>query len=108
MATVRERMNEAAQKLAAHPEAVEGVQATYKLVLSGEGGGTWLMTLKRPPSLVETDGDADCTIRVAASDYLALMEGRVQAPALFFAGKLQIEGDLSLAMKLGALTAALH
>ena len=108
MASAREKMDEAAQKIARHPEAVQDVGATFKLVLTGEGGGTWLMTLRHPPSLLEKDGAADCTVRIAANDYVDLMEGRAAAPALFFSGKLQIEGDLAVAMKLGTLTALFH
>lgn len=100
-------MTEIAQKIAAHPDKVSHVGAIYKFVLSGEGGGTWLMTLNDNPSLVEADGDAQCTVRTGAEDYVALMDGRAQPAALFFGGKLKIEGDLALAMKLGSLTALL-
>jgi len=100
-------MDRARTKLGENPSLADQIGATYKFELSGEGGGTWLATLKNPPKLEETDGPADCTLKLAASDYVELMEGRVEAPQLFFAGKLLIEGDLGLAMKLGSLAALL-
>lgn len=100
-------MDRARSKLAENPSISEQIGATYKFELSGEGGGTWLATLKTPPKIEETDGPADCTLKLAASDYVDLMEGRTEAPQLFFAGKLLIEGDMGLAMKLGALSSLL-
>jgi putative sterol carrier protein len=100
-------MDRARTKLTENPAIAEQIGATYKFELSGDGGGTWLATLKDQPKIEETDGAADCTLKLAASDYVDLMEGRVEAPQLFFAGKLQIDGDLGLAMKLGSLTALL-
>ena len=100
-------MDRARAKLAQTPAIAEQIGATYRFELSGEGGGTWLATLKNPPKIEEADGPADCILKLAATDYVELMEGRVEAPQLFFAGKLVIEGDLGLAMKLGSLTALL-
>ena len=72
--------------------------------LDGDGGGTWIVSLKDTPSITDGDGDAECTIKMAANDYVDMMEGRAQGQDLFFAGKLQIDGDMGLAMKLQALT----
>ncbi len=108
MTTARECMEKAATKLAGgHPVAAQ-IGAVYKFVLSGEGGGTWVATLKDPPSIVEGDGPADCTLTLAASDYVELLFGRVPAQGLFFQGKLQIDGEIGLAMKLEALSSILR
>ena len=104
MTTAREKMAQAARKIEAHPDVASQLGATYKFVLSGEGGGTWVFRLKDAPSVTEGDGPADCTVHLAASDYLDLVEGRTQAAALFFKTKLRIEGDMALALKLQALT----
>ena len=66
----------------------------------GEAGGVGAVE----GAVVEGDGEAQCTIKMAASDYVDMMEGRAQGQALFFMGKLQIEGDMGLAMKLQSLT----
>jgi predicted lipid carrier protein YhbT len=40
---------------------------------------------------------------MAASDFIDLVEGRKDRRALFFMGKLTVEGDWGLAMKLKSL-----
>jgi putative sterol carrier protein len=108
MTTAREKMSEASDKIAKNAALAKQIGAVYKFVLSGEGGGTWIMDLRDDPKVVEGDGDAQCTLKLEASDYVDMMEGRVQGQALFFMGKLQIEGDMGLAMKLQSLTEMLQ
>ena len=45
--------------------------------------------------------NANVTVRMTEEDFIDMVEGRLQGPAAFMTGKLKIEGDLSLAMKLG-------
>jgi putative sterol carrier protein len=103
MTTAKEKMDQAADKIAKNPQ-VSQIGAVYKFVLDGEGGGTWIMNLATNPSVTEGDGDAQCTIKMKASDYVDMLEGRANGQQLFFAGKLKIEGDMGLAMKLQKLT----
>lgn len=100
-------MNRAAARLGENPSAAAGIGATYKFILTGDGGGTWIAALTTNPAITEGDAPADCTLKLAASDYVDLLEGRAEAGPLFFAGKLQIDGDMALAMKLGTLTSLL-
>ncbi|MCC6216803.1 MAG: SCP2 sterol-binding domain-containing protein [Polyangiaceae bacterium] len=100
MATAKEKMDEAATKIAANADQAKTVGATYKFVLDGDGGGTWVMNLKDDPGITEGDGTAQCTIKMKASDYVDMVEGRANGQQLFFSGKLKIEGDMGLAMKL--------
>ncbi len=104
MATAREKMEEAASKIGENKEAAKQIGAIYKFVLDGDGGGTWTMDLKEDPGVKEEDGDAQCTIKMAASDYVDMVEGKANGQQLFFTGKLKIEGDMGLAMKLQKLT----
>lgn len=96
-------MEAARVSLQKNATAAREVGAVFKFVLSGEGGGTWLVDLQGPPSIEERDAAADCTLRLSAADYVEMVEGRVEGQNLFFEGKLQIEGDMNLAMKLQAL-----
>lgn len=103
MTTAAEKMTQAADALAKNKSAAGAVGAVYKFVLDGEGGGTWLVNLKGTPSISSGDGPSECTIKMAASDFVDMLEGRAQGQDLFFAGKLQIEGDMGLALKLQSL-----
>ena len=107
MATAKEKMDEAATKITEHKEKAAAIGAVYKFVLAGDGGGTWVMNLKDNPGVTEGEGDAACTIKMAANDYVDMLEGRANGQQLFFSGKLKIEGDMGLAMKLQKLTEVL-
>lgn len=48
-----------------------------------------------------TDQDADCTIAVAIEDLESLIAGDLDPTAAFMEGKLKVEGDMAVAMKLG-------
>jgi predicted lipid carrier protein YhbT len=62
------------------------------------------MNLKDQVGLTEGDGAAPCTIKMSAADFLDLFEGRASGQALFFSQRLTVEGDMSMALKLQALT----
>ncbi|HTM46446.1 MAG TPA: SCP2 sterol-binding domain-containing protein [Polyangiaceae bacterium] len=108
MSTAKELMTKTHERLQAQAATAAAIGATYKFVLSGDGGGTFLMNLKDAVGVTETDGPADCTIKMSATDYVEMMHGRANAQALFFQGKLQVEGDMGLALKLQNLTEILR
>jgi putative sterol carrier protein len=47
-----------------------------------------------------TDGPADCTIKLSLSDFEDMLSGELSPTSAFMSGKLQIEGDMSVAMSL--------
>lgn len=51
------------------------------------------------------DDDADCTMTASADTLQGLLEGDLNPTAAFMSGKLKVEGDVSMAMKLGAALA---
>ncbi len=104
MPTAAEKMSAAKEKIERRKDEAAKIGAHYKFVLEGDGGGTWMLNLKDEISVEEGDGDAECTVKMGATDFVDLLEGRATAQELFFAGKLQIEGDLGLAMRLQSLT----
>jgi putative sterol carrier protein len=103
MATAAEKMAEVKARLEGNPEAAAELGASYKLVISGSGGGTWLMSLRDAVSVTEEDGEADCVLQLDASDLVDLLEGRTSAQQLFFSGKLRVEGDMGMAVRLQKL-----
>lgn len=44
--------------------------------------------------------EADCTIAMELSDFNDMLSGDLDPTAAFMGGKMQIEGDMSIAMKL--------
>jgi putative sterol carrier protein len=104
MATARELMQRIGEKIAGKKELLSSVGAVYKFALEGDDGGTYLVDLKSELKVTEADGPAACTIRMTATDFVDLFEGRANGQALFFGGRLRVEGDMGLALKLQTLT----
>ena len=51
------------------------------------------------------DEEAVCTMTASADTLQGLLEGDLNPTAAFMSGKLKVEGDMSMAMKLGAALA---
>ena len=51
-------------------------------------------------SISTTDAPADCTIKLSLDDLEALISGELNPTAAFMTGKIQVEGDMSVAMAL--------
>ena len=96
--------------LAARPELADRVDAVLQVEIAGEGGGVWAIDLTRgaPPSVRPgTDPAARCRIRIGSEDFAELLDGRQRWTDAFVRGKIAIEGDLVLALKLRKLFADL-
>ncbi|HYC00043.1 MAG TPA: SCP2 sterol-binding domain-containing protein [Candidatus Limnocylindrales bacterium] len=82
--------------------AAQGVNATYQFDLTGDGGGTWQVKVANGTCEVSegAPGPANITITMAASDYLDMINGKLNPQMAFMGGKLKIKGDMSLALKM--------
>ena len=56
-----------------------------------------------PPVVTNDDKDADCTIKMDFSDFSDLIGGKLDGMTAFMTGKLKIEGDMGVAMKLQSI-----
>jgi putative sterol carrier protein len=83
------------------PEKASNLNVTIQLELSGEGEGQWILKIANGQISID-EGLADSpnlTLSMAASDYVALSRGEVNSLNLFMAGKIEVKGDVTLAMK---------
>lgn len=103
MPTVGDILDRAGTIIEEHKERASAVGARYKFVLNGEGACTFMLNLTENPNVFEGEGEADCTIRTAASEFIRMAEGQVDSRELFFMGKLKVDGDMGLALKLKKL-----
>jgi putative sterol carrier protein len=65
------------------------------LFIDGTGAGN-TVTLNKSDA-------ADCTIAMSAADFGDLISGSLGPTAAFMQGKMRVDGDMGLAMKLGQL-----
>ncbi|MFP6600768.1 MAG: SCP2 sterol-binding domain-containing protein [Deltaproteobacteria bacterium] len=86
-------------------EAAAGLSATYQFDLTGDGGETFQLKLADGSfEVVDGGGDAaNITITMAATDYLDMINGKLNPQMAFMGGKLKIKGDMSLALKMQQL-----
>lgn len=73
--------------------------------IEGEGGGKWTAAIKGG-ALTVTDGaidGADMTMFTTSEDMLAIVNGELNAVSAFMQGKVRVDGNMSLAMKLQSL-----
>ncbi|MFN4272572.1 MAG: SCP2 sterol-binding domain-containing protein [Aliihoeflea sp.] len=89
-------INEIASKMQARV-AESGFDRSVKFDLKGE------VLLIDGANVSTEDGPADCTITMSKDDFEALVSGDLNPTAAFMQGKLKVDGDMSVAMKLSQL-----
>lgn len=78
----------------------DDVSVTFDL--HGDGGGTWTVTRTSGRTAVRRADIAspDCRIACTVGDFLALLKGDLDVRHAFLAGRLGVQGDVGLALRL--------
>ncbi len=79
--------------------ANSGLGATLKFNFNG-AGFIYIDGKATPNTVSNDDKPADCTIKVALADFKNLADGKLDATTAFMMGKLKVEGNMAVAMKL--------
>ncbi|MCL2102906.1 MAG: SCP2 sterol-binding domain-containing protein [Syntrophorhabdaceae bacterium] len=83
------------------PERFSGMNCVYCFIV---GDFSYNVSLKDGKAAV-TEGRAaspNCTIMLSENDFIDMLNGKLDAQAAFFTGRLKVAGDMGLALKLGA------
>jgi len=90
-ATIRDKAN-----------AMEANGKKVKIDLQGEGT-IFIDASTTPPTVNNDDHDADVTLIISEENFEGLMDGSLNPQMAFMMGKLKIDGDMGLALKMGDL-----
>lgn len=87
------------QSLAAN----KGGSIGSKIKFQFDEGVIYLDDTVSPTSVTNNDDPSECTVRVSLSNFNKLMTGDLNAMGAFMMGKIKVDGDMSVAMKLSNL-----
>jgi putative sterol carrier protein len=91
------------ERLQSKPDLAKQINNTYQFDITGDGGGKFVVDLKKSEVYAGTLEGAGVTVTMAAADFVALVSGKLNGQMAFMQGKLKIKGDMSLALKLQQL-----
>ncbi len=81
---------------------VPGPDASFQVHLNGEGGGDFYVKIQGGKVIAGKGAISDpgMTATTSVSDFKALMERRADPMTLFFSGRIKVQGDVGLALRL--------
>jgi len=92
------------------PDAAEGVCAVYQFELSGANGGQYHLHVADRSCRVSVGvhPSPNVTLTMAGEDCVAILEGRLNGISAALSGRLRLDGDMGLAIRLAAFFPALR
>lgn len=81
---------------------VSDIDAVYQFNIDEDDDKVWHIDFTKDSDYVGAgpNEDADCTIDVAEDDFVGMWNGDLSGQQLFMMGKISVDGDMSLALKL--------
>lgn len=78
------------------------LRATFQFNLSGDEGGDWAVTVADGVcTVVEGQAQkADVSVAMTADDFVKMVSGELQPVVAFMQGKIKLQGDMNMAMRL--------
>ncbi|MCI1192833.1 SCP2 sterol-binding domain-containing protein [Calidifontimicrobium sp. SYSU G02091] len=87
------------ETLRARVGEASGLGATLKFDC-GDAGVVFIDGRSIPNTVSNEDRDADCTVGVTLEHLTAMLAGELEPATAFMTGKLRVQGDMSVALKL--------
>lgn len=86
-----------------NPARAKSIGGVFEFVLEGDDGGTWTLDLTQPALKEGKAEKMNCRIRMAAGDFVAMVNNTLGAMDAFKTGRLKVEGNLAMSLKLQVL-----
>jgi putative sterol carrier protein len=101
--TVKELFDSLPSKL--DQDEAEDLDAVYQFDLGGAQGGQYQLLVHKGTCVMKegTHADPHVTLSMAGEDCLRVLTGQLSGMQLVMSGRLQISGDIGLAMQLKSL-----
>ncbi len=92
-------------KQAFNPSAAQGVDAVFQYDITGDGGGSWNVTVKDGACQVQegTHDSPSVTLTMSSETWLAMVNKELNGMQAFMSGKLKVSGDVMLAQRIEQL-----
>jgi putative sterol carrier protein len=84
------------------PDKAAGVDVIVQVKITGPNGGNWIVTIKNQKLEVKEGAHPSptLTLKMAETDYMDLVNGKMSGEKGFLTGKLRFKGSVTLALKL--------
>lgn len=84
------------------PHKAADVDAVIQMNITGPDGGQWIITVRDQKMGIKegVHPSPALAVKMADSDFLALINGKLNAVGAFMAGKIEFKGSMSLGLKL--------
>lgn len=83
-------------------DKIQGMDCIYQFDITGDDGGQWNIVIANGDATVN-EGAAEnpsITLTMDSSNFVNLVQGKLNGQMAFMTGKLKIKGDMALALKL--------
>ncbi|XP_011307508.1 hydroxysteroid dehydrogenase-like protein 2 [Fopius arisanus] len=93
------------------PELVKNIGAIYQFNMTGAQKGTWFLDLKNGNGGFgkgTSNTPADVTLTMESANFFDIFTGKMKPATAFLMGKMKIDGNLHIAMKLEKLMTSLR
>jgi predicted lipid carrier protein YhbT len=84
------------------PEKAKDVEVTVQINLLGSNSSDWVITIRgqKLEAVRGITGEAELSFKMLETVFLELVNGKISIENVFFSGKVNFKGDITVALKL--------